>query len=288
MDCVEGFIPTATAYYLASLPTETPTPTPTTPLDTPQPTPAPAEATEAAAPPVEATDEVVSGSGSATGFDLAGLLAEAREQISFNEWSDAIDTLDAIIAIDANYEKTEVERLLFQSLTSEANRLFQTGSLAEAIVLTDRAEEFGDVENLNYERWIAGLYLDAQRYVDVNRAEAIRLLNIIVREQNLINYQGGAASKMLFDQYVAYAEALEFSSDYCLAVAQYDNAIQLNTSATLNQPTVNLIAKRDSAQTTCTQLTAQPGLTVEPGATIEGGGGDVVPTATIAPVGQPG
>ncbi len=266
-DCVARLAPSATAYAVAQLSTPTATVTPTLPPTSETPPPSTAEATSE---PANAT----------SGFDITGLLDEAQSQVALAQWEDAILTLDAIAAIDPNYEKARVERLLFQALTAQANLLYQTGRLAEAIVLTDRAEQYGDIQGLNYERFIASIYLDAQRYVDINYSEAIRLLSRIVYEQNLPNYQGGAAARLLYAQLVKYGDAFAASGDSCSAVAQYDRAIQLSQNVSGVNGQADTVSKRDSAQTACLQSTLQPELgTADPNAT---------PEPTIAPVGAVG
>src|SRR5690606_12540845 len=86
---------------------------------------------------------------SASGFDLDALLVEAQTFISQGNYIDAISTLDALVAIDPTFQRETVNGLLYNSLTQRASRLYQTegGSLAEAILLTDRAAEYGDIAN---------------------------------------------------------------------------------------------------------------------------------------------
>ncbi len=129
--CIESYAPTATALYINSLPTATPTAT-----ETPTITPTLESSTTQTAVTAEATVN-------AMGFDLNALLAEAQAFMTDEQYSDAIDTLDAVIAIDENYRKTEVELMLFNALTARANRLYREGVLAEANVLVDRAKQFG-------------------------------------------------------------------------------------------------------------------------------------------------
>lgn len=263
--CLPPIIPTATALYLTSQPTMTPTPSPTVEV----------------APTIEVTAETVVEPEDSGRFDPAKLLADARDAIALGQWKEAVETLDAVNAIDPAYEANTVNNLLLLALKAQADRAFKSGILAEGIALTNRAEEYGDIGELNYERFIATLYLDAQRYAGINYAESIRLLRIIVVEQGLTTYQGGAPSQLLAGQYIAYADALAVS-DPCQAVIQYENAISFRASNP--QAFVNggdLTAKRDTAQTACLQLTALPNITPQPGETSQ-------PVAPIGVVGTPG
>lgn len=230
--CVAQLAPTATAAYLASLPTNTPTPTPTLlPSSTPTP-----EVTQEPSTPFPT---------SASGFDLNKLLAEAQQLLSAGKFNEAIDTLDALAAIDHTFETVTVDRLLYQALTSEARNLFRSGqNLAQAILLTNRAEQYGNVGDLSYERYIAELYLQAQIYRDVNFAQAIRLLTQIVYQQDLTNYMGGEALRQLNNQTVKYADLLAQNGDYCGAQAQYDSALSMF-------PNTDVSNKRAAAAAAC-------------------------------------
>ena len=242
--CVLQFIPTATALYLTALPTATPMPSATVAASS---TPAPSETAPAATQSVADTG----------GFDLDALLEEAQVSISLAQWTDAIETLDAISAIDEDFKAALVEGLLFEALTKEARRLYISGEeLAEAIALTDRAEELDDIGELNFERLVAELYLDAKRNIGLNYGETIRLLWEVYGYSP--NYRGGEVIDLLFNQQVAYADALVAGGDFCPAVPPYNGALSLRSNATIS-------AKRDDADTRCLELTLTPGTEVTPG-----------------------
>lgn len=256
---LDGFIQTATAVYLTSQPTLTPTPTIT-------PTITPTQAAPTAQP--EAT-AAVSGPGST--FDLAGLLAEAQQAVSLNDWDMAIETLDVILAADNTYEATAVRRLLSQALTTKALQLYRSGSvgdLAEANVLADRAEQLGDIGELNYERYIATLYLDALNTIGANYPAAIAALREIYSQAP--SYRD--VTQLLFDQYVAYGDAWAGQGEFCPAVGPYQGALGVLSSGAVG-------AKLTNAQTMCAQATPLPApdTTLTPGA-----------AQTVAPVGQVG
>lgn len=250
-----GLRQTATALYLTSQPTLTPTPS-----ATPTATVTPA-ATDAAP---EVTAQVRTEGG--FDLDLVALLQEARDEIAAGDFAEAQDTLDIIIRADSQFQQETVEGLMYEVLTTQARRLYATeNTLAEAIRLTDLAEEYGPIAQspLSYERLIAGLYLDAQRAVgSSDHATAIQRIRNILQYQT--SYLGQDLNRLLFDEYVAYAQAWEFGEQYCQAVQQYNNALALFNSAEVN-------ARLENAQNLCLQGTPLPG--------TEG-------TPTIAPVGQ--
>jgi tetratricopeptide (TPR) repeat protein len=262
-ECVATLAPQMTAVYNSAMQTLTPTAT-----HTAEPSPTAAMVTDVAVPTdAQSTPTPTSSSG----FDLNRLLAEAEADVNAGEFLRAIDTLDAISAIDPTFQKSQVDQLLFRALTSEATRQYRSGTnLAQAVALTSRAEAYGDIGELNYERFIAELWLQAQAYSGVNYPRAIQLLNRIVFEQNLPNYRG--ARQELVKQYIAYGDALVTSGDPCGAVQQFDSAARLTGSQTA-------AAKRDSAQAACIGLQAGP--TLDPLAPTPD------PTASgVAPIGQ--
>ncbi|XWX03738.1 hypothetical protein VZO05_14620 [Aggregatilineales bacterium SYSU G02658] len=243
-ECVATLAPQMTAVYSSAMQTLTPAAT-----ATPEPSPTPALVVDAAPPP-----DAPPAPTSSSGFDLGGLLAEAEADIEAGEYLRAIDTLDAISAVDPTFQKSRVDQLLFRALTSEATRQFRGGgNLAQAIALTSRAEVYGDVGELNYERFIAELWLQSQAYSGVNYPRAIQLLNRIVFEQNLPNYRN--ARQALINQYIAYGDALALGGDPCSAVQQFDQAIRLSGSPTAS-------AKRATAEAACLGL--QPTPTLDP------------------------
>ena len=269
-DCVAQYAPTATQLALQNQPTMTPTLVATVTTDANI-----VVATAATAPSTEPTTAPSNDSP----YDLDTLFDEGLVDMSSGEYLRAADTFEAIAAVDANYRAGEVEANILNALTLHARQLYNSGDpadLPEAMLVTDRAEAYGDIGELNYERYIAGLYVDAQRHVDLNYGEAIRLLNEIVIVNGLSNYLGGKANSLLFDQHVGLGDALAIGEDYCSAVNQYQNALQLSTSS-------EVIAKLNTNRQSCDQQ--QQGLLVgtpDPNATL----GPTSPPPGVAPVGQ--
>lgn len=281
--CLDVFIPTATALYLQSIPTETETATAT---QTPTPT---ATAPVSADVTAEATQETFIEATSSTSnslYDLDSLLAEAERDIAADDYQSAIDTLDAIIAIDENFQKSRVETLYFNALTTQATLLFRAGKLQEGIIMTGRAERFGDIQGLNYERFIAQMYLDAIRVRVTNPGESVRLYSRIIYEQGLSNYLGGQVMADLQEAYALFGDFLVQSADACTGRDQYNLALDMSPVASkISRPEIT--SKRDNAGLVCSGV-------VPLGSTTDGTATDAssgtVPTAppTIAPVGQVG
>jgi hypothetical protein len=228
---------TATALYLNSLPTYTPVPTATAIVEI---VPTQAQSTDYPTQnPTDVSVEVL--------YDLNQMLEDARFSIRFGDYDEAYETLDAIVRIDDQFERATVRALMSDVLTTQAEQLFRSPNatdLAEAIRLTDLAEQYGSIGELSYERLVAEQYLSIQSAVNAgDHAIAIILLN------NMINtyqseYKGVDFRWMLFNEYVSYGDAWGSGSDYCQAVIQYNRALGLFTDTAV-------VDKRNQAQTEC-------------------------------------
>ena len=275
--CLIELVPTATALYLGSLPSATPVPT----------------MTATALPPVTATATARPASTTAAagsdvyGYDMDALLAEAEADMRLQNYQAAIDTLDAIIAIDENFQRARVSALYFRALTAQAILLFRSGKLAEGIVTTARAEAYGDIQglDLNYERFIAGLYLDAQRLKAANPAESVRLFSRIVYEQGLVSYLDGLVITELQEAHRNYGDALSWQGDYCQAQAQYTAALDLSAFPS-RISRANVTAQRSNAAQACSGAPTADPLTAVSADAAEQPPAPLQPT--IVPVGQTG
>lgn len=251
---IAPFVPTATALYLTAQPTAT----------------VAATATPSAAPTLNVTPTpTLTGAQSGGGYDLNALLNDAQIAINLRDWMRAIETLDVIIALDPNFQTQTVRALMAQALNAQALDDYRAFNLAQAILLTDRAEEFGPLNppDLAFERDVAIAYLNAVRLVDTDYPRAIAALKEVYALSP--NYNSGLLRQLLFDQLVAYGDALVAGGQSCSAVFQYDDALTYLVSASVS-------GKRDAANLIC--LTAATPPTLDPFYT---------PAPGITPVGQP-
>lgn len=278
-DCLPLWAPMATEAYLAAV----------SPAAPPTNTATPVQATVAAstsAPATAAPAEILTGD-IAAGYDLDALLGEARGAMSLGDYSAAIDTLDAIISIDEDFQRELVRPLILEALTAQALALYRSGRLSEAIVMTDRAEEHGSIEDLYHERYIALLYLDGQRYKTTNPAEAVRNFSSLYHEFGLRDYVNGPIAGELQEAYRNYAMALALQGDHCPAQAQFEAALNLNPAIS-RVNLADLAARRDQSVLACQAQQSEAAIPVDgaPAATPESIG--VRPAATPAPVGHAG
>lgn len=256
---VADFAATATALFLTSQPTATPTPSPT-------PDPSLAEV-QSETEPVAITP---AGSG---GYDLASILAQADQAVTAGRWTDAVDLLDVIIAVDNTFETARVRSLLTQALNSEARRLYENNQPAAGNVVVGRIESLGLAlaDGLSYERYAAQIYLNARAAVGTGSPVATSAL------RELLNLGPGRyyaeAQQLLFNQYVIAGDAWVAQGEYCPAIAQYQNALNVLSSGSVS-------GKLSNANAMCANATPTPDplMPVDPNA----------PTSEFAPIGVPG
>ena len=213
--CLLPLLLTATAAYSNAQPS--PTAIPTSTATKPAPTAMPTSTVISVTPtPDDAGWE----------FDLGALLAEASADLGAQDYRAAIETLDAIIGIDSDFNRQQVRGMALQALSAQALLLYRSGKLSEAIVLTDRAEVYGDIGELNYERYVAEQYLTGQRYKTSNPALAVLRFNEIYYQHNP-NYMNGQVVGELQDALRYYGDALALQGDACQARDQYAAALEL-------------------------------------------------------------
>lgn len=209
--CLSQWSPMATQAWLASLPSPTPAIAVAAPTATPLPTriavPAPATISNKA-------------------YDLDALLAAAQGELAARDYYAAIDTLDAIISLDPDFQRELTRDLILQALTTQARTLFEDGKLVEAIVLSERAELVGDIGELAFPREVALMLQKAQLFVSSNPAEAVRLLRRIVYDFQTPRLMTYDMVGELQAALAAYGDWL-LPSDACNALAQYDAALDL-------------------------------------------------------------
>lgn len=230
--------------------------------------------------PTPTTAEVVAVTSTPSGgFDLPALFTQAQQEFSIGAYADAYNTLDLIRRVDVEFNRISVEALLNQVLVAQATPLYginlsvdsgNTSTLAEAIRLTDLAEQYGSIETLSYERDLASLYLNAITAVDSgDHSVAIRRIQTILTYQS--TYKGADLNRLLFNEYVEYGDAWAFEYNWCQAEQQYQQALTLFSDSTVS-------GKRNNASNLCQQGQVAP--TANP---------DLPPGETqVAPIGVPG
>lgn len=280
--CLSAILSTATANQRRQQPTSTPEPEPA-PTETSTPTQAVVFVTVTPLTPTSLPE---------IAYDLEALLSEAQREIGAQNYHSAIDTLDAIIAIDGGFQSKRVNSMYFAALTAQAQALYRAGRLSEAIVVTGRAEAHGDIGELNYERIIARLYLDGLRLKVVNPGESVRLFSSIVYSYGHGDYMSGEVLAELQEAHHNYGDAYTFQGEHCLAYDQYEAALTLHPAGA-NIPRGAIRTKQDRAAAACPSRTQAQPSSQTTGASPPNESTRVAPNpigerASPAPVGQSG
>lgn len=261
-----ALIVTATQFAIDMQPTPTLTPT-VTPTPTQTLPPAATLAPTPTAAPATVDDD-------APLFDAAALFAEAQTQMSNGQLNDAVQSLDAVLAIDPNFRNAEVQQMLFDILSRQAAALLRSGepsTLAAGIVKANEAARYGDLGNLGGEVYIAGLYLDAQSREATDILGAITVYSqIYAQAPNYLNVRN-----KVFSLRVEAGDRYATSLDYCAAASQYTAALGI-----LSNP--ELDTKLQTAQTACSSGQAPIG-----GTPADGSSAPSIGTSAPAPIGQP-
>jgi hypothetical protein len=257
------------------------------PTATPEPeTPAPEETAVDDPLTTEETPASNSTGGTVGDINLDELLARAQQEISFNQLDEATRTLDLIIRLDETYQSQTVRRMMFDALVQQAtvayqvtlvNNPRQTGTLAEAVRLTDQAERYGTTAQLGdlvYERDLANLYLNAISAMETaDFSIAIQRLERIRSFQS--EYKGVSISRLIFNQYVGYGDAFaNYDRDFCRAAEQYRIALTIFADDSVSGKRNNAV-NQCQAQQEAQQAPPQDGI---PPTNEEG----------VAPIGVPG
>jgi tetratricopeptide (TPR) repeat protein len=229
-------------------PTETPNPTPTLPASvTPVNSPTPG----LALPSPET------------------LYAEAQAALTTRDYETVIERLDILRAVDPNFRRTDVETMLHQALTTLARQyLVATSSdrLAEGILLAEQARAIAPIDDLGYEAYVAGRYLDGVNSEGMECLLAVREWENIYAE--VPQYRD--VYERLGRSYARCGDAFTYQTEFCPAAQYYRWALGIITDSSVS-------ARLSDAAEKCANATPTPTPTIE----------GVPPEMTVTPEGQP-
>ena len=151
-------------------------------------------------------------------------------------------------------------QLILEALTIQAKSLFESGKLPEAIVLSERAEIYGDIGELNFLREVAIMLQNAQLLASSNPAESVRLMRRIV-------YDFQSPRLMTYDMVGELQAALAAYGDWllpgdaCAAGEKYAEALDLQPmQPTIRRETLNAKSRQAAGKCRTTPApTGQPG-----------------------------
>jgi tetratricopeptide (TPR) repeat protein len=164
---------------------------------TPSPTSSPLPPTASPSPTLE-PGITSTPSPTLSGPDPAALFGQAETAITQQDYAAAIEWLDALVLVDRNYRRAEVDALRLNAYIAQG-RLYLRGQnpdgqerLAQGVQLINRASELGTVPpDLLYEADFVARYLAARAYVQGGAYEQARpVLEQLCQEDCDWSYQG--------------------------------------------------------------------------------------------------
>lgn len=165
-------------------------------------------------------------------FDKEALLAELESAISQQQWDAAISAAEQIIAIDPQWQRAEVDLMLYQALVARGLRRVRTDEIEAGLFDLDRAASIQPLSSqVEGERRLAALYQEALYYLGADWDRAIAKLTELYRLAP--NYRNVGAR--LLDAYTRAGDAFAASGDWCRAARKYEDALKLFSSTTLEQ-----------------------------------------------------
>ena len=204
------------------------------------PTPTSA-ALPAVAPSPTPTEEAV---------DLGELLTLAREDYRAGEYLSAVARIESILAVDPNYEREQVEEILFNCYSCQALLLVGQDRLEEAVRLLDLALTLrpGDAA-VQTERDLAAGYMTAIGFWAADWEQASQ--GFLALYQIRPEYRDVASR--LFEARAEQANHLAERGDWCNAAKWYDQALQLRADA-------ELTTRRNEMVENCNNNVPPPGV----------------------------
>jgi tetratricopeptide (TPR) repeat protein len=173
---------------------------------------------------------------------------EALAHYEAERWQEAAAALVSLRQIDSAYEAEQVEQMLFESLYQAGMGLLEDGDFELGIFYLDRAVALRPLdEAASTQRRLAQQYVEAYSYWGADWERCIAGFE----ELYLAAPDYRDVFQRLYQAHLAYAEASEAQGEMCPAVEQYAGALQLLTSAEVED-------KRAEAAEICARATPTP------------------------------
>lgn len=187
----------------------------------------------------------------------AAYLEELRAAYEQRDWQQVFELADRLLAADPTYHRSEVDEMLFQAFYHSGLQFVEQGRLREAVRLFDRALALQpDSAEVTAEKNLAVLYLKGMGYWGADWAVALESLAALYRLAP--DYRD--VGERTHEAYASYGDVLGQRGDWCEAVEQYAQALEIMPSPTLT-------AKRQDAAERCERgpVETSEGATITPG-----------------------
>ncbi len=198
----------------------------------PDSTLSPASAPTAAALPTQTATADTNG---------ATALADAQQALNAGRWTEAIDQLLALRAVNPAYEQAEVSDLLFGAYVNLATEKDNQNKLQDALAYFDNALALNpDAADIRNERTLIAHYIDAITYAEADWEAAIDALNAIYEQEP--DYRD--VKVRLQEALRAQSTILADDEEWCQAATLLDEFVTIGITA-------GVVAQRDLYQKAC-------------------------------------
>jgi tetratricopeptide (TPR) repeat protein len=164
--------------------------------------------------------------------DLRGeeeLFVHAQNNIAAEEWSETIETLEALRKANPEYKAIDVDGMFFVSYRNRGAQRIGAGNLEEGIYDLTLAERFGvlDTEANGYRTW-ASYYIRGASFWAVDWSQAIYYFGQVAPQYpNMHDGTGWTASQRYVEAMVGYAQWFEAQGKSCQAEGWYHDAYEI-------------------------------------------------------------
>ncbi len=158
----------------------------------------------------------------------ASVLATAETQMAQESWAEATETLLQVRELDSDYQAAHVSELLYQANYELGLQLTSPDQIEEAVLAFERAlAERPDDTQVTVQLARALLYLEGKDAAQNDYEKAAKAFSQLYREDD--SYLD--VKQRLFQAYEAFGDELLDQEAWCLAEAQYAEAIRLQSEA---------------------------------------------------------
>jgi tetratricopeptide (TPR) repeat protein len=209
------------------------------------------------------------------------LFFQAERMISEENWTGALETLDALRKKEPEFKAIAIDGLYYIAYRNRGIfKIGNEGNLEGGMYDLARAEIFGplDREADAWRSW-ARLYVSGARFWDVNWPQVITyFFELVQAAPNLRDSGGWTAVDRLRQAYARYGDLLSSQGDFCNAQIQYEAALQAGADLSI-EPTATSAAE-NCAPPTPKPPPGQP----QPGTPVPGDpGATPLPTELLPP-----
>ena len=164
------------------------------------------------------------------------LFNAAVQQVQSQQWSEAMDTLEALRNADYTYRTVDVDGLYYTTLRHHgAQKLAAEGDLEEGLYLFAILGKYAPVDRdvVNYSSW-ARLYLTGASFWEVDWEQVVNYFGqLYAAFPNMHDGSGWTAADRYMTGSESYGDQLAEAGDPCGALAQYQNVLNISAIETV-------------------------------------------------------